>query len=135
MRKPQETPSAVRLEHAAELSKDKIFNPAALSMDSGFDPESSVLVVLAAGKGTRFGQSPKCIQLVSGVPLARHSIDAFRRFSPSPAICLVGYRHEECGPRWARTTSTYAPTIRRAARPLRRARRWESRGCWTRIRC
>ncbi len=95
MRKPQETPSAVRLEHAAELSKDKILNPAALSMDSGFDPESSVLVVLAAGKGTRFGQSPKCIQLVSGVPLARHSMNEFRRFSPAPPICLVGYRHEE----------------------------------------
>jgi hypothetical protein len=32
---------------------------------------------------------------VSGTPLARHSIDAFRRFSPGPVICIVGYRYEE----------------------------------------
>jgi molybdenum cofactor cytidylyltransferase len=54
-----------------------------------------VLVVLAAGKGTRFGQDPKCIQPVRGTPLARHSIDAFRHVSPAPAVCLVGYRHRE----------------------------------------
>jgi hypothetical protein len=32
---------------------------------------------------------------VSGTPLARHSIDAFLRFSPSPVICIVGYRYAE----------------------------------------
>jgi hypothetical protein len=50
---------------------------------------------LAAGKGTRFGSDPKCIQPVSGTPLARHSIDAFLRFNPAPVICVVGYRHAE----------------------------------------
>lgn len=54
-----------------------------------------MLVLLAAGKGTRFGQAPKCIQPVHGTPLARHSIDAFRQLSPGPSICLVGYRHTE----------------------------------------
>lgn len=52
-----------------------------------------VLVVLAAGRGTRFGQQPKCIQPVLGRPLARHSVDAFRSNQPAPAICLVGYMH------------------------------------------
>ena len=37
------------------------------------------VVVMAAGKGTRFGTSPKCVQPVRNVPLARHSINAFRR--------------------------------------------------------
>ena len=53
------------------------------------------LVVLAAGKGTRFGQAPKCAQPVCGVPVARYSIDAFRTFWPGAALCVVGYRHEE----------------------------------------
>jgi hypothetical protein len=54
-----------------------------------------VLVVLAAGKGTRFGAAPKCIQPVYGTPLARHSVDAFHRFAPAPVVCVVGYRHAE----------------------------------------
>src|SRR5512135_3173002 len=84
-----------RLDAVARLSRDKV-----QSSTSGEPPRSPVtdapvLVILAAGKGTRFGQAPKCIQPVRGTPLARHSIDAFRRFSPSPVVCLVGYRHEE----------------------------------------
>ncbi len=54
-----------------------------------------MLVILAAGKGTRFGQNPKCIQPVHGVPLACHSINAFRRCSTTPVICLTGYRYQE----------------------------------------
>jgi bifunctional UDP-N-acetylglucosamine pyrophosphorylase/glucosamine-1-phosphate N-acetyltransferase len=53
------------------------------------------MVLLAAGKGTRFGQEPKCAQSVNGVPLARHTITAFQSLSASPVICLVGYRHEQ----------------------------------------
>jgi hypothetical protein len=56
---------------------------------------SPILVLLAAGKGTRFGTSPKCVQPVRGTPLARHSIDAFRRVYPAPCITLVGYACEE----------------------------------------
>jgi len=54
-----------------------------------------VLIVLAAGKGTRFGTDPKCIQPVRGLPLARHSIEAFRRVGPASIVCLVGHRHED----------------------------------------
>lgn len=85
---------AVRLEQAARLSTDKILNPAALEY-AGVRAETPVLVVLAAGKGTRFGTDPKCIQPVSGIPLARHSINGFRKLSAAPAICLVGYRYED----------------------------------------
>ncbi len=84
-----------RLDAAAIPSRDKLVNPDALSLFGGVGNETPVLVILAAGKGTRFGQAPKCIQPVRGTPLARHSIDAFRRLAPAPVICLVGYRHAE----------------------------------------
>jgi hypothetical protein len=83
------------LEHAVHPTPGKILNPAAAGLLAGITGEAPVLVVLAAGKGTRFGSEPKCIQPVHGTPLARHSIDAFRRLSPAPAICIVGYRHAE----------------------------------------
>ncbi|MFZ9837837.1 MAG: NTP transferase domain-containing protein, partial [Opitutaceae bacterium] len=55
--------------------------------------------MLAAGKGTRFGTQPKCIQPVLGLPLASHSLLAFQAATQQPdasnTICLVGYRHEE----------------------------------------
>ncbi|MBI4877904.1 MAG: NTP transferase domain-containing protein, partial [Acidobacteria bacterium] len=84
-----------QLDKAARVAPDKILNPAALARRGGIQADTPVLVVLAAGKGTRFGLAPKCIQPVHGTPLARHSIDAFRRLSPAPAVCIVGYRHEE----------------------------------------
>lgn len=90
-----ETQKATRLDAAARASHEKILNPQSLSLYGGIRSGTPTLLILAAGKGTRFGQAPKCIQPVRGTPLARHSIDAFRRFSPSPVICLVGYRHEE----------------------------------------
>ncbi len=93
---PIEPPTgAPLLRYAARLEPEKILTPQNAELFGGIRNSSPVLVVLAAGKGTRFGQNPKCIQRVSGTPLARHSIDAFRRFSPSPAICLIGYRHQE----------------------------------------
>jgi bifunctional UDP-N-acetylglucosamine pyrophosphorylase/glucosamine-1-phosphate N-acetyltransferase len=84
-----------QLGNAAKLSREKILNPNSLNLYGGITADSPVLVVLAAGRGTRFGQDPKCIQTVYGTPLVRHSIDAFRRFNPSPVICLVGYRAGE----------------------------------------
>jgi hypothetical protein len=83
-----------RLADAARAAPDKILNPAALA-GAAIGSEAPVLVLLAAGKGTRFGRDPKCIQPVNGTPLARHSIDAFRHVSPAPAVVVVGYRHEE----------------------------------------
>ena len=87
------------LRAAGTLDYEKILNPESLTFYSGIGADTPVLVVLAAGKGTRFGHDPKCIQPLHGTPLARHSIDAFRRFNPSPAICLVGYRYEEVSDR------------------------------------
>lgn len=84
-----------QLKDAVRLTQDKILNSDALCRYGGVDTEEPVLVLLAAGKGTRFGKEPKCIQPVHGTPLARHSIDAFRHVSPSPVICLVGYRYED----------------------------------------
>jgi CTP:molybdopterin cytidylyltransferase MocA len=83
------------LETATRLAPEKVLNPDSAGQFGGIRAEAPVLVLLAAGKGTRFGQAPKCVQPVRGTPLARHSIDAFRRFSPSPVVCVVGYRHEE----------------------------------------
>ena len=93
--KMPESPKARPLKGAAKLDYEKILNPESLTFYNGVRPDAPVLVMLAAGKGTRFGREPKCVQLLHGTPLARHSIDAFRRFSPSPVICVVGYRHEE----------------------------------------
>ncbi len=83
------------LKDVVRPSAEKILNPEHPAIGAGITPDAHILVVLAAGKGTRFGHAPKCIQPVGGVPLARHSINEFRRFSQSPCICLVGYRHEE----------------------------------------
>ena len=83
------------LRAAGAIDYGKILNPESQTFYSGIGAETPVLVILAAGKGTRFGRDPKCIQPVHGTPLARHSIDAFRRFSPSPVVCIVGYRCEE----------------------------------------
>jgi hypothetical protein len=83
------------LRDAARLSADKIINPDRLASGPDLTADATVLLILAAGKGTRFGQEPKCIQLVHGTPLACHSIEAFRRFGPGPVICLVGYRAEQ----------------------------------------
>jgi hypothetical protein len=83
------------LKDAVILNKNKILNPESLVFKGGINSDTPVLVILVAGKGTRFGTEPKCIQKVHGTPLARHSIDAFHRLSTAPAICIVGYRYEE----------------------------------------
>ncbi|MBI5692952.1 MAG: NTP transferase domain-containing protein [Verrucomicrobia bacterium] len=89
------------------MGADKILGSQAHSVSAAGSSRKATLVVLAAGKGTRFGVQPKCIQPVLGKPLARHSIESFGAAltttngsaeSPSvatTAICVVGYRHEE----------------------------------------
>ncbi len=84
-----------RLKEVAGSGAGKTLNPENLARFGPFPSEAPVLVILAAGKGTRFGADPKCIQPVDGRPLARHSIEGFRRFRTGPVICVVGYRHEE----------------------------------------
>lgn len=84
-----------RLEEEVALHDGKVVNPSALAGYGGIRAAPCVLVVLAAGKGTRFGTAPKCVQPVRGVPLGRHSIDSFRSLHPAPCIALVGYAHED----------------------------------------
>lgn len=90
-----ETEPALTLAEAVTPSAQQVLNPDRLRPFTALSSDQPVLVVLAAGKGTRFGQAPKCAQPVNGLPLARHSMDAFRRISPTPAICIVGYRGAE----------------------------------------
>lgn len=59
------------------------------------DAAQPQLVLLAAGRGTRFGDEPKCAHPVLGVPLARYTIASFAGSSANPAICVVGYRADE----------------------------------------
>lgn len=91
----QEPQRPGRLREVARTSQEKIRNPKSVALYGGITADVPVMIVLAAGKGTRFGQDPKCIQMVHGTPLARHAIDSFRRVSPSPVICIVGYRQAE----------------------------------------
>ena len=96
MQQEVQPPAEIRpLSKATRLTPEKILNPGSMDLQGGITSDVPTLVILVAGKGTRFGQEPKCIQRVHGTPLARHSIDAFRRFSPAPVICLVGYRYQE----------------------------------------
>src|SRR5262245_23155004 len=85
--------SELTLGQVVRISPDKIVTQSAALPQLHRDVPQ--LVVLAAGKGTRFGQAPKCAQPVCGIPVARYSIDAFRSFWPTAAICVVGYRHED----------------------------------------
>jgi molybdopterin-guanine dinucleotide biosynthesis protein A len=90
-------PSSDRLllRQAARLDSSKRLEVGGRRGNALFKADQPTMVLLAAGKGTRFGREPKCAQLVNGVPLARHSIEAFRAFSPAPVICVVGYSHEQ----------------------------------------
>ncbi|MBO7678701.1 MAG: NTP transferase domain-containing protein, partial [Thermoguttaceae bacterium] len=82
------------LSQTVRLSSDK--TRPAVGLHSKLDPGCPVLLMLAAGKGTRFGTDPKCIAPVLGRPLARHSIDAFHSAAPGGrAAVVIGYRHEE----------------------------------------
>ncbi len=86
---------AQALSERVTLSAAAAVNPGAAVLYGGIRADGHVLVLLAAGKGTRFGTAPKCVQPVRSTPLARHSIDAFRRAAPAPCVVLVGHAHEE----------------------------------------
>ena len=76
------------------LSSEKIRDPR--NLRGSITSETPVLILLAAGKGTRFGASPKCIAPVLGKPLARHTIDNFLRLRPDVKVVgVVGYKHDE----------------------------------------
>ncbi len=77
------------------MGTEKLLPPGQPAVAEQIGAATRVLVVLAAGKGTRFGAEPKCIQPVLGSPLAGHSIDAFRAVTGGPAVCVVGYRYAD----------------------------------------
>lgn len=93
--RPATTSAATRLGDVVRITPDKLLNPNAVNLQGRIRSDVPLLVLLAAGKGTRFGVQPKCIQPVLGTPLARHSIEAFRALTGSKAITIVGYRGEE----------------------------------------
>jgi len=90
----EEQTQGVPLGDAVRLSPSKVLTPGALAAGD-IRADIPVLVLLAAGKGTRFGASPKCVQPVCGLPLARHSIQAFRAFATGPVLCLVHHREDD----------------------------------------
>lgn len=84
-----------RLKEVLTVGASRVMADEGLSYRVAEGVENPVLVVLAAGKGTRFGADPKCIQPVNGKPLAAFSIQAFHEISPAPAVCVIGYRGED----------------------------------------
>ena len=105
------------LSNTARLSADKVLNPERMRSVFAAASDRPVLIVLAAGKGTRFGTEPKCVQRVGGKPLARHSIDAFQRRYGGPVVCLVHYRQDDVSEAPATATSVPGGNERRPASP------------------
>ncbi len=54
-------------------------------------------IVLAAGRGTRFGQEPKMLARLAGKALVRHIVDTAVAADLSPVLVVVGHREDEVG--------------------------------------
>lgn len=54
-------------------------------------------IVLAAGRGTRFGEAPKMLAALAGRPLVRHVAEAALAGGLRPVLVVVGHRAEEVG--------------------------------------
>ncbi|SCX86657.1 nucleotidyltransferase family protein [Microvirga guangxiensis] len=52
-------------------------------------------IVLAAGRGTRFGEEPKLLARLGGKPLVRHVAEAAAHSRAHPVIVVTGHRAEE----------------------------------------
>jgi molybdenum cofactor cytidylyltransferase len=52
-------------------------------------------IILAAGRGTRFGSEPKLLAQLDGKPLVRHVAEAARGSSARPVIAVTGHRADE----------------------------------------
>ena len=52
-------------------------------------------IILAAGRGTRFGEAPKMLAMLHGKPLARHVAEAALVGGLTPLIVVVGHRSDE----------------------------------------
>ncbi|MDO5567492.1 MAG: hypothetical protein Q4G59_12595, partial [Planctomycetia bacterium] len=70
------------------LGRDKLLNP---PPEGTFRADVPVLLLPAAGRAIVSGGVPCCVEPVLGLPLIRHSIDAFRQAWPdAPVVCIVG---------------------------------------------
>ena len=54
-------------------------------------------VILAAGRGTRFGAAPKLLASLDGQPLVRHAAEAAFSARPRPVIAVLGAHAAEVG--------------------------------------
>ena len=52
-------------------------------------------IVLAAGRGTRFGAEPKLLAVLDGKPLVRHVAETALASMASPVLAVVGHRADE----------------------------------------
>ena len=52
--------------------------------------EGIASVVLAAGRGTRFGAAPKLLAPLDGRPLVRHAVEAALAARPRPVVVVLG---------------------------------------------
>lgn len=59
-------------------------------------PEIASLL-LAAGRGTRFGAEPKLLAPLGGRPLVRHAAEAALAARPRPVLAVLGAHAEEVG--------------------------------------
>ena len=48
-------------------------------------------IVLAAGRGTRFGEEPKLLARIGGKALVRHAAEAAVQSSADPVIVVTGH--------------------------------------------
>ena len=55
-------------------------------------------LILAAGRGTRFGESPKMLAMLDGKPLLRHVAEAALASSLHPVLVVTGHRANEVTP-------------------------------------
>jgi molybdenum cofactor cytidylyltransferase len=53
---------------------------------------SVAAIILAAGRGTRFGDEPKLLAELEGRPLVRHVAEAALRSSARPIVLVAGHR-------------------------------------------
>ncbi|AWB21147.1 nucleotidyltransferase family protein [Methylobacterium currus] len=58
-------------------------------------PEPVGTVLLAAGRGTRFGASPKLLSLLDGKPLVRHAAQAAVAADLGPVVAVLGHAGAE----------------------------------------
>ena len=59
-------------------------------------PEVASLL-LAAGRGSRFGPTPKLLAPFGGIPLVRHAAEAALAAGPRPVIAVLGARADDVG--------------------------------------